>query len=59
MNKLVDSTDRGATDYLHFGAVFFGVIFVAAGVVLVSVPVTGFGLFLIALGVAFFLARNR
>lgn len=54
----MESTDRQPTDYFHFGITFFGIIFGAAGVVTLSVPVAMFGLLLIALGMAYFLMGN-
>jgi hypothetical protein len=55
----VESTIRGPKDYFHFGIIFFGVIFVAGGVVTVSVRAVILGLALIALGMAYFLVHSH
>ena len=54
----VQSTTRGPKDYFHFGITFLGVIFVAGGIVTVSVRAVILGLVLIALGMAFFLVHS-
>jgi hypothetical protein len=59
MNEFVESTDRKAKDYFHFGLVFGGLIIAVAGVVLTS-AITGIvGTFLVALDSAFFLLKNQ
>ena len=55
MSGSIESTDRNPTDYFHFAAVFFGIIFGAAGIVTVSAVLGLFGALLIALGLAYFL----
>jgi hypothetical protein len=58
MTAVVESTSRGPKDYFHFGVTFLGIIFVAGGVVTVSVRALILGLLLIALGMAFFLVHS-
>jgi hypothetical protein len=58
MSKLVDSTDRGLVDYLHFGAVFVGFILTLAGIIATTPGLAALGLLILALGLAWFLVRN-
>jgi hypothetical protein len=58
MDEFVDSSDRTAKDYFHFGLAFWGFIVSLAGVILTS-AITGIvGAFLVALGLAFFLLKH-
>jgi hypothetical protein len=59
MTAVIESTSRGPKDYFHFGITFLGIIFVAGGVVTVSVRARILGLVLIALGMAYFLVHCR
>jgi hypothetical protein len=58
MSKLVDSSDRGPVDYVHFAAVFFGIIISLAGIIATTPGLAVVGLLMIALGIAWFLVRN-
>lgn len=58
MNKLVDSTSRGARDYFFFGVVFWGVILGAAGIIMVSVATDIVGAVMVATGIAYFVLRR-
>jgi hypothetical protein len=58
MVAIGESTTRGPKDFLNFGMTFLGIIFVAGGVVTVSVRAVILGLVLIALGMAFFLVHS-
>jgi hypothetical protein len=51
---MVESSDRRAKDYFHFGLTAFGVILAAAGVVIVSWRTVVCGVVLIAFGLAYF-----
>ena len=51
---MVDSTDRRAKDYFHFGLTAFGIILGVAGLVIVSWRTVACGLVLIAFGLAYF-----
>jgi hypothetical protein len=59
MMAIGESTTRGPKDFFHFGITFLGIIFLAAGVVIVSTRTVILGLALIALGMAFFLVHSR
>ncbi|MGD0615742.1 MAG: hypothetical protein ABSA69_09920 [Verrucomicrobiota bacterium] len=54
----MDSTDRGPVDYLHFGAVFVGLILTLAGIIATTPGLAALGLLILALGLAWFLVRN-
>jgi hypothetical protein len=58
MTAMVQSTTRGPKDLFHFGIIFLGILFFAAGTVIVSVRTAILGLVLIALGIAFFLVHS-
>lgn len=58
MQSTVESTTRRPTDYFHFGAIFFGIILGAAGIVTTSVAVSLCALALIGLGMAYFLVND-
>ncbi len=45
-------------DYFHFALTFFGVLFLAAGIVLTSVGLTIFGGLLVVFALLFFLVHN-
>jgi hypothetical protein len=51
---MVDSTDRRAKDYFHFGLTALGVLLCAAGVVIISWRTVTCGLILIVFGLAYF-----
>ena len=55
---MVESTIRGPKDFFHFGVTFLGIIFLAGGVVTVSLRVVILGFVLIALGMAYFLVHS-
>ena len=57
MNKLVESSTRNAIDFFHFAVVFFGIIFLAAGVVMTSPVFTAFGMLIAAFGIIYFVAQ--
>lgn len=44
-------------DYFHFGVTFWGIIFAVAGVVIVSLRTTIFGLVLVAWAMTYFLVN--
>ena len=52
--NIVESTDRRAKDYFHFGITSFGVVVAIVGVVIVSWKTVAFGLVLAAFGLAYF-----
>jgi len=51
---MVESTNRRAKDYFHFGLTAFGAIVVAAGVVILSWRTVACGIVMICLGLAYF-----
>lgn len=51
---MVESTNRRAKDYFHFGMTAFGAIVVAAGVVILSWRTVACGIVMICLGLAYF-----
>ena len=58
MSKLVDSSDRRPVDYLHFVAVFVGILVALAGIVATTPGLAATGLVIVALGLGWFLLRN-
>jgi hypothetical protein len=58
MNTRVESTDRGPTDYFHFGVTCLGVLIHVAGVVTLTECAAIIGLVLAAFGRAYFLMHQ-
>lgn len=58
MAQTFESFDRKGLDIALFAGMFFGVIFSVAGIILNSFEVLGFGGFLVALGLIYFLIQN-
>ena len=54
MNKHLQDSERGPSDFIMFGATFFGFVFALGGVIVASACVAITGLIAMGLGLVFF-----